>query len=287
MLNLKHILFPIDFSERSAAAVPYVAAMADRLEARVTVLHVVPPIDYRSLGMLEGGYIPDTDVLVQQAGDDIRRFISTGFQGVKAEGTVLVGEAASTILATAADSNADMIAMPTHGYGPFRRLLLGSVTAKVLHDAAHPVWTGAHVANSAAGHIDCRKVLCAVDLSPRSDCVLTWAAEYARLWRAELSVLHVLPEMGSIPARYLDREFMEQRRNDVNRALIELKARTRVDAPSEVETGSIDDVVREEAARQGADLVIIGRAALQGPVGRLRTHAYGIIRESPCPVISV
>ncbi len=35
--------------------------------------------------------------------------------------------------------------MPTHGYGPFRRFILGSVTAKVLHDADCPVWTGVHL----------------------------------------------------------------------------------------------------------------------------------------------
>jgi len=35
--------------------------------------------------------------------------------------------------------------MPTHGLGGFRRFLLGSVTAKVLHDADCPVWTGVHL----------------------------------------------------------------------------------------------------------------------------------------------
>ena len=34
--------------------------------------------------------------------------------------------------------------MPTHGFGPLRRFLLGSVAAKVLHDAQCPVWTSVH-----------------------------------------------------------------------------------------------------------------------------------------------
>ena len=38
-----------------------------------------------------------------------------------------------------------VILMPTHGYGPFRRFILGSNTAKVLHDADCPVWTGVHL----------------------------------------------------------------------------------------------------------------------------------------------
>jgi len=32
--------------------------------------------------------------------------------------------------------------LPTHGRTPLRRFLLGSVTAKVLHDRTVPVWTG-------------------------------------------------------------------------------------------------------------------------------------------------
>jgi hypothetical protein len=42
-------------------------------------------------------------------------------------------------------TGADLIMMPTYGMGSFRRHLIGSVTAKVLHDVACPVWTAAHV----------------------------------------------------------------------------------------------------------------------------------------------
>jgi nucleotide-binding universal stress UspA family protein len=41
--------------------------------------------------------------------------------------------------------NASLIILPTHGYGPFRRFLLGSATAKVLRDADCPVLIGAHM----------------------------------------------------------------------------------------------------------------------------------------------
>jgi nucleotide-binding universal stress UspA family protein len=39
--------------------------------------------------------------------------------------------------------------------------------------------------------------------------------------------------------------------------------------------------------RLEADLVVIGRGASSGMLGRLRTNAYSIIRQSPCPVVSV
>jgi nucleotide-binding universal stress UspA family protein len=60
-----------------------------------------------------------------------------------------------------------------------------------------------------------------------------------------------------------------------------------VDATLHVEAGHVADVVREEALRHGADLVVIGRGVLQETLGRLRSNAYAIIRHAPCPVLSV
>ena len=58
--------------------------------------------------------------------------------------------------------------MPTHGYGIFRSMLLGSVTAKVLHDAACPVWTGVHVEETPPNSAAFERILCAVDLTDKS-----------------------------------------------------------------------------------------------------------------------
>jgi hypothetical protein len=64
---------------------------------------------------------------------------------------------------------ADLLMMPTHGRGTFRRLLLGSVTAKVLHDLECPVWTDVHSETAPPiEEIHCRRILCAVDLSEQA-----------------------------------------------------------------------------------------------------------------------
>jgi nucleotide-binding universal stress UspA family protein len=43
----------------------------------------------------------------------------------------------------------------------------------------------------------------------------------------------------------------------------------------------------KEADTTSPDLIVIGRGVLHETLGRLRTHAYGIIRHAPCPVLSV
>src|SRR5207245_2957797 len=57
---------------------------------------------------------------------------------------VSLGDPAAEITHYAEKNQVDLIMMPTHGYGRFRNMLLGSVTAKVLHDAHCPIWTAAH-----------------------------------------------------------------------------------------------------------------------------------------------
>jgi nucleotide-binding universal stress UspA family protein len=54
-----------------------------------------------------------------------------------------------------------------------------------------------------------------------------------------------------------------------------------------VAIGDIAATVNEHAREEDADLILIGRGSLQAPLGRLRTHAYGIIQRSRCPVLSV
>jgi hypothetical protein len=54
-----------------------------------------------------------------------------------------------------------------------------------------------------------------------------------------------------------------------------------------VERGEVTTVVSAEAERRKSDLLIIGRGPAPGVFGRLRAHSYPIIRQSPCPVISV
>jgi nucleotide-binding universal stress UspA family protein len=51
--------------------------------------------------------------------------------------------------------------------------------------------------------------------------------------------------------------------------------------------GPVGQVVREAALEHHADLILIGRGAIQKGFGRLRSSAYAAIREAPCPVISL
>jgi nucleotide-binding universal stress UspA family protein len=51
--------------------------------------------------------------------------------------------------------------------------------------------------------------------------------------------------------------------------------------------GNVGRAVHQGAIEHDSDLIVIGRGVIQKPLGRLRSSAYSIIREAPCPVISI
>src|SRR5271169_4098709 len=169
MTPIKHILFPIDFSGRSCAAVPFVEAMASQYRARVTLISVAQPMYYTGMGDPGGPIIFGMDTILADLTERLESSLTREFAHLEVDRIAELGDPARVITEFAHNHGVDLIMMPTHGYGPFRRLLLGSVTAKVLHDAECPVWTAAHVEDRPCkDHLACRNILCAVDGTPES-----------------------------------------------------------------------------------------------------------------------
>jgi nucleotide-binding universal stress UspA family protein len=288
MLAIKHIVFPTDFSERCAATAPLVKAMACRFNAQVNLISVVPPFWQATMAD------PGSTVMVNM--EEMRRDMEARLDGafvrelhgVPVRRVAQVGDPATVITEFAHAEQADLIMIPTHGYGPFRSLLLGSVTAKVLHDARCPVWTNAHAeAPEKPVQVPGRTVICAIDGGARSAGLLTWAADYADAAGASLRVVHAISGVEGWPERQLNREFEDALRAQAQDNIEKQMDAANITAPVCISVGEVPAVIRDEARRHNADLVIIGRGVLHEKLGRLRTLSYGIIRHSPCPVLSV
>jgi nucleotide-binding universal stress UspA family protein len=285
MPSIQHILFPVDFSDRCHGAVPFVEEMARRYNAKVTLLSVA---NISHTGGFEGIALIDPEEARATLKNQLETSFRDSFRGIQTERVAQVGDPAATIVEFADGNKVDLIMMPTHGYGPFRQMLLGSVTAKVLHDTRCPVWTTAHTGDTPDRvHLALRKLVCAVDGTEASVPLMRWAAWFAKSLGSNLRLVNAVPGIEAWPERQIDKEFEETMRQNARRHIQDLERSADIDVPVCVGAGTVPDVVREEALQHGADLVIIGRGALQSTLGRLRTHAYGIIRHAPCPVLSV
>jgi nucleotide-binding universal stress UspA family protein len=288
MMPFRRILFPVDFSEAAVAMVPYVREMAGRFGATVTLLNAfdlvagvfqVPGLEPAAIP-----YTPAFQELRDQREQRLEEFSRVQFPGLACTRRLADGEAAMAIQWVAERESTDLIMMPTKGLGRFRRLLVGSVTAKVLHDARCAVWTSAHEPgaelSSAVGY---RSIVCAVELDSEADVVLRAAGFLARAYSARVCLLHIEPSSperdGQASARTLLHAF-EQASDSASQEVA-------VAVTTRVLDADIPEGIRRTAADETADLVVVGRGHEKGDFSRMWSHLYTIIRESPCPVLSV
>jgi nucleotide-binding universal stress UspA family protein len=288
MRAFQKILFPIDMSDSCTATAPFVEAMAKKYSADVTLLHVLE----MPSGLIPdwyGGAIPviDTTAIWRGETEAVESYLKDKFQGLTVQRVVVEGDAARTIDAYARENGTDLIMMPTHGYGVFRALLLGSVTAKVLHDTPCPVWTGVHVEDSPAVSPEFATILCAVDRTEDSVSTMRFACRLAHDYRAKLFLVHAVPGPEVAPEKYFDADLRLYLEHDARKTIARLQEAAGVASPLCMGMGEVSHVVRDSALGHGADLVIIGRGHATRTLGRLRSKVYSIIREAPCPVISV
>jgi nucleotide-binding universal stress UspA family protein len=126
-----------------------------------------------------------------------------------------------------------------------------------------------------------------VDGPLKSGPVIEWAASFAAAMKADLRLVHAIPTAAAWPERQMNHEYEAVLREKAREQIERQMQAAKMHAPVHVVGGDVATAVRNEAIACNADLVIIGRGMLDETLGRLRTHAYSLIRSAPCPVISV
>ncbi len=294
MTPFRIIVFPVDFSGAVKAFVPYVRDMARHFDCKVILVHAFDVIpDYLLAPRFEvpGGpeprgipYTPAVQELRDERKHQLEQFALSELGSASYETVIEDGEPVAVIEWAVRRMNADLVMMPTSGHGKFRRLLMGSVTTKVLHDLKCPVFTSAHQPPAPAASPDgYRSIVCAVELNPEAETVLQAAGIVSRAYGAKVCVVHVeAPPQGSdhtAPAESL--------KEMLGRASQAYGVQLRGDAKIRVLDCAVSEGVRRAAIEEQADLVVVGRGREKGSFSRVWSQLYAIIGESPCPVLSV
>lgn len=280
-MTIDHILFPADFSPRSHAMIPLVEDLARRTSARVSILHVLETHAYAGVAyeMLQ------LDEVRKVAQRQLEAFAADSFINIPTQKSLIEGRTADVIVEAARELHANLITMPTIGYTRFRMLLLGSVTASVLHDAECPVLTDAHTEDHPLAVPDYKTILCALDLEDGSQQLLAKAREFAQKMNARLIPVHAVPQP--------DERFITGPSERAHRFLCDeaRKAYAEYNAPEELlvieAPGSAINGITQAIHQHKASLLIAGRGQVQGFLGRLRSNIHRLILESPCPVLSI
>jgi nucleotide-binding universal stress UspA family protein len=298
MVTIGRILCPVDFSDFSRLALDYAVALARWYGSRLTVLHV-----HHALVPAAAQLAPFAPVepIVVAASDleHIRRrlaaYVPAEAQArLPLEATAVEGDPAREILAEAV--SADMIVMGTHGRSGFERLVLGSVTEKVLRRATCSVVTIPVCAPPAAETVPVlfRRIVAAVDFSDVSMYALRHAASLAVEVDAHLTVMHVI-EAPERLALWIDRDDATSRVREWTKAAqrrlrsaVSDELREYAQVVQRVETGCAYREILRVADDQQADLIVIG-AHGHGVVDTMfvGSTAQHVVRTAVCPVLTV
>lgn len=286
MLPFRQILFPVDFSAPCRAMVPTVLNLAKHFNSQTTLLNSfeMPVMLYGDFGPLDMT-IPFE--IKQEHESSLRRFAAENMPPENLWQLVQEGEAGDVIHRFVQKEGTDLIVLPTSGRGLLRRLLIGSVAAKVLHDVSCPVWTGVHgVAQGEQGHWPIRSILCAVSLEEESAAVAKAAALLAQSFGAKLTLFHSCGYPH--PSIDVDYEHYRKQMLDLStQKLQSLRWDNNIDASVAIVEGGLIQNIHEQALGVHADLIVLGRGHAQGAVSRIWSDLYDIIRQSPCPVLSI
>lgn len=306
MMAIKRILCPVDFSEHSRHAFDHAVAIAHRYESAITAMYVFPQV-------LVAGTDPGAPVVepVGLTESDRERLLAqlkmfTAAEvpsGMAVDHVIKQGNAVAHILAQARAIPADLLTIGTHGRSGFERLVLGSITEKVLRKAPCPVLVvpRRHPDAVPASPVIFKRIVCPVDFSDCAMTALRYAISLAQEADASLTVLSVMTyELAVTPDMYgailiEDRETLgEFRRRQEEEARQRLRdaipdgVRDYCEVTTLVTSGKPSLEILRVAREVESDVIIMGvrgrGAADMMLFGSTTNH---VVREAVCPVLTV
>jgi nucleotide-binding universal stress UspA family protein len=293
MPELRRILCPVDFSACSASAYRHALSLARHYRATLFVLHIVELWRYPSADFAASAdsFEEFCRVLSEKSSERLQDFVKRyPIEEIKPECVVQRGDASDSILSFATAQHADMIVMGTHGRRGVDRLMLGSVTERVMRKASCPalvVRPPPHEVLSPGelrDPVHLRRILFCTDFSEAAHRALDYALSLMAEYGAELTLLHVLEDLpGSADPADATATVIEQLEK-----LIPPERRQTGGMKSVVHIGQPYQQIIQFASEAQTDLVIMavhGRGALDLAV--FGSTTYRVIQLGPCPVLVV
>ena len=300
MVEIKRVLCPVDFSDFSRRALDHAVTVARWYSASLTVLYV-HHLEIPTIAQFAGLGTGSVESFVLSANDRVRlrqqlegMVRTEALRQIPVEFLITEGGIADEILAAAESAN--LVVMGTHGRSGFDRLILGSVTEKVLRKAGCPMLTVPRESPDATPVPALfHHIVAAIDFSDASMTALSYALSLAEEADAHLTVLHVT-EIPRELARWADES--KEGKQYVEKWKAYARARLRPAVPEEtrvychvkerVETGESYPAILHTALEERAGLIVIGRHG-HGVVEQafLGSTALQVVRQASCPVLTV
>ena len=275
---IRTIAVTTDFCPWSDRALQHALVLARHFGAVLHILHVVRRAEF--------SFVPEfmvkLDELAERDFDDLigRLNASHSLANIEHHCWNIDGEISGVIEDFVRDHGIDLMILGTRGRTGISRFLLGSIGQEMFHFVSCPVLTIGPWSLGAARQIELNKVLFATDLSPETAAAIPYVLMPAMTWNAEIDVLHVCSS-ANCQCQSRMRE-LRCRMEDLANGEAPLVVRYHV------LQGPPSPTVLNFAMQEKEDLIVLGlenhRSLYGGP---FFSHAYEIVRQARCPVLSV
>ncbi len=291
----RKIVIPLDGSALGERVLAHLPLLASPAETDLVLVSVVESWRYATAG---GDFaIPSLIADVRSGAEAYIEQQRAHLQsvGYRVGAHIVDGDAAQTILATATEAGADLIAMSTHGHSGFVRWALGSVAERVIHETTLPVFLVRATTAVPSGKI--QSIVVPLDGSANAEQALPAAQSLAQATGAHVLLLQVIQSMdeGSRKMLFADEAMAEttfaQWRTTAEHYLAQIAAQWQnagVTTEYRVLFGDPDQTILQVVADETVDLIVM---TTHGRTG-IKRWFYGsvankVLRGVSCPLLLV
>lgn len=185
--SVKRILLPTDFSDCSKNALKYASEIAGKIDARITLLHVIdPPFNFPANidGVID--YLQEN---AEQHLENMKAKVAEyqPEKKIKVDTKIRIGKPISQILEATNDLKIDLVILGSATQNPARKVIFGSVSTDVILRAVKPVIA----IPENISRVDFRKILFTTNFRANDLKNLGKLAEFAKHFGSTIDVLHV------------------------------------------------------------------------------------------------
>jgi nucleotide-binding universal stress UspA family protein len=294
---MKNILCATDFSDFSNYTIPYGVALAKEFEAKLYICHVIDLSSIAIYGEFQLNPVDQQNRIKKQAAEQLNEII--GKQAVQWEPLITVGHVADEVSRIVEEKEIDLVIAATRGRAGIKRLILGSVTERLMRVLTCPllvVHSPEHkFVDPINQKITLKKILVGCDFSPDSDLAFQHALSLAQEFEADLHLAHVIePSASSVllkPDKVLSEEIERKLHNRLKEKLMGMvpeDARNWCSPETLILNGQPYEELGKYAESNEMDMIVLG---VRGH-GLVKTLFLGsttdrVARQAPCPVLSV
>ncbi len=301
--QFKNILIAVGRKTRSKAILARGATLAQRNQARLTVIDVVEEAPGEAFRLLPSGSPMELpDYIMARRSQDLEQLIAPLRQkGIQVDLKVLPGTPFLEIIRQVLRNRHDLLMTTAEGQSRLKEMLFGSTTMHLLRKCPCPVWV---MKPTQPSHY--HRILAAVDPDPfdqerntLNQTIMELATSLAHLEKSELHVVHTWTLYGEsilrgsrmdVPRSEMQ-QLLHKARDEHRRRLNELLRQyplEKLKHQVHLLKGDAGKVIPKLAQAKGVELIVMGTVSRTGITGLLIGNtAENVLRQVDCSVLTV